>query len=357
LDIGPFVLITRTLKKLDLSAGIRYDTRIFSNDQLYTGTNPETGLGMKANPQDTSMAIHTFYSYKHVFSGISGSIGATYNITDKFLIKANIARGYRAPNILEISANGVHSGDLIYQIGNKEFKPEFSLQEDMGISYRSDHISGNLDIFNNHISNYIFNQKLLSHSGLDSVIIKGNQTFKFQQTAAQLYGMEASLDIHPYDWLHFENSISVIHALNKGGNGIIVTNGSKYLPFIPPLHSSTEIRVNLKGRLKHFSSIYFKAGIENYARQNRIYSDFNTETPTPGYLLFNAGAGSFITNKQGKVIADIDILINNITDAAYQSHLSRLKYFEPYPNNPSGRSGIYNMGRNLSFKLTIPLNL
>lgn len=102
--------------------------------------------------------------------------------------------------------------------------------------------------------------------------------------------------------------------------------------------------------------MYFKAGIEYYARQNRIYSDYNTETITPGYILFNAGLGSDILNRHGKVIADIDILVNNITDAAYQSHLSRLKYFEPYPNNPSGRSGIYDMGRNISIKLTIPLN-
>jgi len=118
-------------------------------------------------------------------------------------VKANIARGYRAPNIAEISANGVHPGTLIYQIGNTAFKPEFSLQEDLGISYRSDHISGNLDLFNNNITNYIFNQKLLNHLGKDSVIIKGNQTFKFQQAKAQLYGWEANLDIHPYDWLHF----------------------------------------------------------------------------------------------------------------------------------------------------------
>jgi iron complex outermembrane receptor protein len=36
--------------------------------------------------------------------------------------------------------------------------------------------------------------------------------------------------------------------------------------------------------------------------------------------------------------------------------MSRLKYFEEYPDNPSGRSGIYNMGRNISFKLTVPLS-
>jgi iron complex outermembrane recepter protein len=356
LDIGPFVLITRTIDKLDLSAGVRYDTRFFKNDPMYTRVNPQTGLDMKVSQSDTSMAQHPFYGFKHTFSGISASLGATYNITKRLLVKSNIARGYRAPNVSEISSNGVHPGSLIYQIGNKDFKPEFSLQEDLGVSYRWDHISGNIDLFNNNISNYIFNQKLLNRSGKDSVIVKGNQTFKYQQARAQLYGWEINLDVHPYDWLHFENSISVIYALNKGGNGILVADSTRYLPFIPPLHTNTELRANITGKSKYIKSFYIKIGMEYYAKQNRIYSAYNTETPTPGYFLYNAGVGADIMNRNGKVPLIINILGNNITDVAYQSHLSRLKYFEQYPNNATGRSGIYNMGRNISFKLTIPLN-
>jgi iron complex outermembrane recepter protein len=136
-----------------------------------------------------------------------------------------------------------------------------------------------------------------------------------------------------------------------------VTDSSKYLPFIPPLHTNTELRWNIKSKSKHFSFVYLKIGVEYYARQNRVYSADNTETPTPGYVLYNAGIGGDITNKEGKVLLSINILGNNLTDVAYQSHLSRLKYFEPYPNNPTGRSGIYNMGRNISFKLTFPINV
>jgi iron complex outermembrane receptor protein len=355
-DAGPFILVTKTLNKLDISAGVRYDIRIFKNDQMFTRPNPITGFDMQLNLPDTANAAHPFNSFNHTFSGVSASFGATYKITKRLLVKSNIARGFRAPNIAEISANGVHPGTLIYQIGNTSFKPEFSLQEDLGISYRWDHISGDIDIFNNNISNYIFNQKLLNHSGGDSVIIKGNQTFKFQQAKAQIYGWEANLDIHPYDWLHFENSISVTYALNKGGNGIHVTDSSKYLPLIPPLHTNTELRANILKKFKHFSSVFFKIGMEYFATQNRIYSADNTETPTPGYVLYNAGIGADITNNKGKVPFSFNIVGNNITDVSYQSNLSRLKYFEEYPNNPTGRSGIYDMGRNISFKIIVPFN-
>jgi iron complex outermembrane recepter protein len=356
LDIGTFVLVTKTIDKFDISAGVRYDIRSFRNDAMYTNTDPLTGLERQVSIPDTAMAANPFLEYSHVFSGMSASLGLTYNITKRLLVKSNIARGFRAPNVYEISANGVHPGTLIYQIGNKDFKPEFSFQEDLGISYRWDHISGNLDIFNNSISNYIFNEKLVNDTGQDSVIIKGNQTFKFRQTKAQIFGWEASLDIHPYDWLHFENSVSVTYGRNKGGDGIQVTEDSRYLPFIPPLHTTSELRANIISKFRHIRSLYIFIGMDYFAKQDRVFSAYNTETVTQGYILFNAGAGADFMNRKGKVILTVNISGNNITDVAYQSHLSRLKYFENYPNNPSGRNGIYNMGRNISFKLAFPLN-
>jgi iron complex outermembrane receptor protein len=356
-DIGPFVFIKKSFSEFDVSAGLRYDKRIFKNDEMLTRPNPKNGYDMQVGLQDTIGAYHAFNNFKNTISGYSGSIGLTYNLAKEFLIKGNVARGFRAPNVLEISANGVHPGTLIYQVGNPVFKPEFSLQEDLTLFYSSYHINGSIGVFNNNISNYIFNQKLINHLGKDSIVVRGNHTFKFQQSQAQLYGGEADLDIHPHplDWLHFENSISLVYGFNKGGNGVTVSDSSKYSPFIPPLHTNSELRAGMKKAFKHFSSPYAKIGMEYYAKQDRAYLTDGTETPTPGYTLFNCGFGADVTNNKGKILFSFHILGNNITDVAFQSHLSRLKYFEQFPVNWSGHSGIYNMGRNIGFKIIVPI--
>ena len=106
-DIGPFAMVQKTFNKLDISGGLRFDSRDFNNKELYSKPDPVTGFDKAVSGTDTAGSDKLFSNYKQGFSGISGSAGATYNFTEKFSLKANIARGYRSPNISEISANGV----------------------------------------------------------------------------------------------------------------------------------------------------------------------------------------------------------------------------------------------------------
>ena len=46
--------------------------------------------------------------------------------------------------------------------------------------------------------------------------------------------------------------------------------------------------------------------------------------------------------------------VNNAFDKAYQSNLSRLKYFEYYSSSTSGHYGMFNMGRNICLKAILP---
>jgi iron complex outermembrane receptor protein len=356
-DIGPFIYAKKTVGELEIAGGLRYDVRNFDGKDLYVGKPGSLNEGKPVYGADINGADQLFSAYKHTFSGYSGSFGLAYKIDNNWNVKANIGRGYRAPNISEISSNGVHPGTNIYQIGNPDFKPEFNVQQDLGMTYNSTHLTISADIFNNDIQNYIYNEKLANVNGTDSVIVPGNQTFKYVAAKANLYGGEFTIDIHPHplDWLHFENSLSVVYGSNKGVNGKI-SSKAKYLPFIPPLHTMSELRGNFKKINNHFSNAYIKFQLEIYAAQNRVYLENNTETPTPGYQLFNFGMGTDITNKKGNALFNVSLACNNILDIAYQSNLNRLKYFEDYPGNFTGRNGIFNMGRNISVKVNVPLS-
>ncbi len=89
--------------------------------------------------------------------------------------------------------------------------------------------------------------------------------------------------------------------------------------------------------------------------QNRVYLADNTEPPTPGYTLINAGVGAGFTNKKDKLLFNIYLFANNIFDVVYQDHLSRLKYFLYSENDTNPAHGIHNMGRNIALKIDFPL--
>lgn len=89
-------------------------------------------------------------------------------------------------------------------------------------------------------------------------------------------------------------------------------------------------------------------------RQNHFYALNATETATPSYTLFNASASTDL-RLHGRKVASLIISCNNIFDKIYQSHLSRLKRLDINPAN--GRRGIFNMGRNFSIKLFLPLEI
>jgi iron complex outermembrane receptor protein len=56
-----------------------------------------------------------------------------------------------------------------------------------------------------------------------------------------------------------------------------------------------------------------------------------------------------------KKLAEFYIIADNLLDKAYQNHLSRLKYADF--NVVTGRQGVFNMGRNITMKLIVPIDL
>ncbi len=335
-DAGVFVFVEKDIKALTISGGARFDTRHIETESLLDEDGNAKSGGFKKD-----------------FSNFSGSAGLAYQASRNVNLKLNIARAFRAPSVSELASNGSHEGTIRYEYGDVNLKSEISTQADASIEMNSRHVSLNLAGYVNSFSNFIFYRKLSAAAGGDSVVtVDGTDltAFKFDQRKAMLAGVEATLDIHPHpiDWLHFQNTFSFVEGSLKES-----IEGTKNLPFIPAAKLLTELRGDFKKIGNNVANFYVKMELDNNFRQNRAFTAFNTETATKGYSLLNAGIGTDFTAK-GKTLFTLNLSANNLGDVAYQSHLSRLKYSAE--NVVTGRTGVYNMGRNFSIKLNVPIN-
>ena len=336
-DFGVYATATKAFgDRWTLSGGLRYDHRRLHGDMM----PPKLGG-----------------SFTRHFNGLTGSIGAVCNISDHFNLRLNLARGFRTPNMSELASNGVHEGSLRYELGNQQLKAEYSLQADLGLDFTSRFVSAQLAFFANRIDNYIFTHRVTE------VIDPDYLTYVYTQGDARLLGFEAGVDFHPVHSVHFSNTFSYVDAQLLHADA-----DTKYLPFTPAPKWSSE----LKWELFHHShttvnhhhttdaahrsllnNLYIAVGLDCYLKQTHIYRADDTETETPGYALLSLSAGTDIQVK-GKKVAEFYITADNLLNKAYQNHLSRLKYTDV--NVVTGRRGVYNMGRNITFKVVIGIN-
>ena len=314
-DAGIFASVTRQLNNLTLSGGLRYDIRrLHSYEQM----------------DDDELR---FTDFTRNFQGLTGSVGAIYNVTPKLNIRLNFSKGFRAPNLSELGSNGEHEGTFRYELGNRHLSPEHSWQLDFGIDYSSEIIFMQLSLFANHISNYIFLEKLSDDAADDR--------YQYRQGTARLLGFEAVVDIHPLEGLYFENTFSYVNArqLNQ-------PEESRWLPFTPAPRWNSDLRYDIIRNGRTLTNTFVAMGLECFLRQANAHTAYNTETATPSYTLLNLTAGTDIRWRR-RTVASVCLSATNLTDRAYQSHLSRLKYADG--------PGICNMGRSFGVKVLIPI--
>jgi len=247
------------------------------------------------------------------FSNFNGSVGIKRNF-DNSTLRINLGSGYRAPNLIELFADGVHHGTFRYEKGNSSLVAETSFQTDITLEINNDDSSLSFDLFYNDINDYIY----VSPS---SLTMDSYKVYNYMQQNATLWGGEIHYSKQTgIDWLTSHTSLEYINGETADGHA---------LPFIAPLTFNQVLTANIS------SNYSFEIDFLAKAKQSRV-SQFEEETD--GYSLLNLSGNwmtSFLDN-------DLNIFwsVDNVFDKEYFDHLSRLK-----------TAGIHEMGRNISIGL------
>ena len=283
-DFGLYALGQITMENGAALIGVRYDNRSISSD-----------MGSAD------------------FSNFNGSVGIKRDFENSSL-RFNIGSGYRAPNLIELFADGVHHGTFRYEKGNVNLVAEKSFQTDISFDINNEDSSVSFNLFYNDISDYIYVSP--SRDRMD-----GFAVYNYMQQDSELYGGEISFDKKTgFDWLSYNTLLEYVFAESADGEA---------LPFIAPLTFNQVFNID-------FSSNYsFEIDFLAKAKQGRVAM---FEEETDGYSVLNLSGNwmtSFLEN-------DLNIFwsVNNVFDTEYYDHLSRFK-----------TAGIEEMGRNISVGL------
>lgn len=304
-----FGLLQRTFYgKLKLQTGVRYDNKFIVSQAI---GSPELS--------DYRIALDKNYD------SYSGSFGATYNVSEKLLFRANLAAAFRTPNLAELTSNGQH--ETRYEVGDNSLVPEKSYEADLSMHYHEDNFTIDAAGFYNFIDNYIF----ITPTG--DTTDSGFDIFKYMQNNSTLFGGEAGIHFHPkaIDWLHFETTYATVIGKQKNG---------EYLPFVPANKLKIELRIESE-QISFLHKPFVLINSSTALDQNNAAPD---ETVTSGYTLIDLSTGGNIKWKNQLVF--IGISANNIFDVKYIDHLSTLK-----------EVNFYNPGRNIALTLKVPFGI
>jgi len=306
-DFGVFGTGNYEWKSNVIQAGLRFDNRNISTTAQ--GISGEEG---------------SFEAIDKSYDSFNASLGYKTNLAKDLTLRLNVASGFRAPNLSELTSNGVHEGTNRYEVGNPNLKTEQNVQTDLNLEYKSSHVEFFVNGFYNHINNYIYTSSM-------GEVIDENAVFDYIQNDAKLFGGEIGLHFHPHplDWLHYETSFETVTGKKQDGD---------YLPLIPANNWNNTIRTEFK----------IKNWLEDGHASLNVSTTFNQEnvsgfeTSSNGYTMVNLGFGGKI--KWGKTAFELNLNGNNLLDKSYIAHLSRLK-----------TDGIPNIGRNIILGLNFNL--
>jgi len=239
------------------------------------------------------------------FNAYSGSVGASYGISETLRLGLNLTHSERAPSAEELFPNGPHAGTQAFEIGDPTFVKEKSNGVEATLKGSGDGYSIGLSAYYTQFDNFIFEQST-------GEIEDDLPVFQFLQDDARFYGFEVDASLR---LARFGSTAIVVDGVADYTNARV--KGVGPVPRIPPLRL-------LGGIEAQGDVIQARAEVEYVDGQDRIAT---FETPTESYTMVNASV-SFKPFGRGNRTS-IVLSANNIFDVEARRHASFLKDFAP----------------------------
>jgi outer membrane receptor protein involved in Fe transport len=294
-NASAFVVEQRAVGRVRFLGGARADARTLRAD-----ANTTLGLG----DTDRSWKALTF------------NVGAVTDLGAGLSLRAGVGRAWRAPNLFELFANGPRLGEARYDVGSADLETEKNLSAEAGLRWQGARVQGEVEAYGNRVDDYLFAEPTAETRD-------GLRVYRYRQARAHLWGAEASIEVQPTDALLLRAAADMVRGTDA--------DSDQPLPLMPPP------RALLRAELRPFAASAGALGegrraanvwaqVQGVARQEHAAAN---ELVPAAYALLDLGGG-FDPRLAGRRVR-VDLQVQNVTDTAYRSFLSRYKEFALNP--------------------------
>ena len=336
INTGAFITEKYTRGNWIAEAGLRYDLRWLNNITDNDASPNDVLTGDANNPGDP-------YGTRS-FNGFSGNAGVTYKLK-RWRFNVSGGSAWRAPQVNELFADGLHHGAARIEKGKTDLVPERSLGLQAEVEYANEKFTLTVNGYYKRINDFIY----LKPTYPPQLTIRGAfPTFEYDQTDARMTGLDMQASYIFFSHLKIAGKASVLRAFDLlTDDWLIQMPADRY-------EASAEYMFDEGNK---FKGTYLRITGSHVNEQTRVPATGNIEIkhpdgtvtmesdyapPPPGYTLLGLEAGTdiHINHRSLGVIFGVTNLLN----VRYRDYLNAFRYF------------CDDMGRNISLRVKVPLN-
>lgn len=293
MGIGAFAVETYTAGDFIFSSGLRYDIRA---QRTY-----------KYAPKDVPDSTVNYM-------GISGSVGALWQVSKQISFSSNISTAFRAPSVNELYSEGVHHGTAQYEIGDRTLKPERGFSWDANLKVNTYHTSSEIGVYAHYFDGYIYTEPSLT----SILTLRGAfPVFQYRQASALISGIDASTSLFLTDFYRADISLSWIYGQN--------VDAKEPLFQMPAPRGKVTNHFHIPD-IGTFYHNYVELGGQFVAHQSRFPENGDYVSPPAGYAIFDMAAGTEIPLSESHRM-HVNIAVQNLLNQDYRDYLSRFRYY------------------------------
>jgi len=245
---------------------------------------------------------------RRTYRSVSSSLGYVWTPRGEYSVGVSVARAVKFPSAEELYTEGPHLATHAFEIGDANLDGEVNLDTDVSIRKLTGRLTGELNLFVNRFSNFIFEQ-FTGEENEELPVLRytnADATFRGAELRANVLLVQEGTR-----HLSAEFGVDSVRAELRGSG--------QPLPRIPPLEIGGGFRFER-------GALWTEVSVWHAARQNRLAP---RETPTPAYTTVNASAGWRIYTQH--IAHQLVIRGSNLNNAEIRNHTSFLKDFAPQP--------------------------